>query len=82
VHLPRIYVPPVETSEEEMKRIPLPTISVNERKSSLKEVELTLSPEQAIYEAKRCMRCDLEFIHEQNKAARLELIESEDIYHG
>jgi NADPH-dependent glutamate synthase beta subunit-like oxidoreductase len=60
----------------------LPTIPVEQRKSSLNEVELTLSEEQAKHEAHRCMRCDLEFIHEQKDGKKLELIESEDIYHG
>jgi NADH-quinone oxidoreductase subunit F len=82
IRLPKIYVPPVEISEEETKRVSLPTIPVEERKSSLHEVELTLSADQAKYEAHRCMRCDLEFIHEQKDGKKLELIESEDIYHG
>ena len=82
IRLPKVYVPPVEVSEEETNRVVLPTIPVDERKSSLKEVELTLSVKEATDEARRCMRCDLEFIHEQNNGKKLELIESEDIYHG
>ena len=82
ISLPKVYVPPVEVTEEETKRVSLPTIPVEERKSSLNEVELTLSVEQAKYEAHRCMRCDLEFIHEQKDDKKLELIESEEIYHG
>ena len=82
IRKPKVYVPPVEASEEETKRVSLPTIPVEERKSSLHEVELTLSEEQARHEAHRCMRCDLEFIHEQKDDKKIELIESEDIYHG
>jgi len=82
IRLPKVYVPPVEITEEDIKRVSLPTIPVEERKSSLHEVELTLSEEQARHEAHRCMRCDLEFIHEKKDDKKIELIESEDIYHG
>ncbi|MBI5323896.1 MAG: FAD-dependent oxidoreductase [Ignavibacteriae bacterium] len=65
--MPTIYVPPREVEEvenvEEMKRIKLPTISVEKRKSTLEEVEITLTEESAIYEASRCMRCDLDFTY-------------------
>jgi pyruvate/2-oxoglutarate dehydrogenase complex dihydrolipoamide dehydrogenase (E3) component len=65
--MPTIYVPPIETTEEEtaeeQKRIKLPTISVDKRKTTLEEVEQTLSEESAIYEASRCMRCDLDFTY-------------------
>ena len=82
IMLPKVYVPPVEITEEDTKRVSLPTIPVEQRKSSLNEVELTLSEEQAKHEAHRCMRCDLEFIHEQKDDKKIELIESEDIYNG
>ncbi len=64
--IPSVYVPPLELTEEEAeeeanKRIELPTIPVYERKRSLSEVELTLMEEQALYEAQRCLRCDLDF---------------------
>ncbi len=65
--MPSVYVPPREVveeeSDEEMKRIKLPTIPVERRKSTLEEVEKTLSEESAIYEASRCMRCDLDFTY-------------------
>ncbi|MGD2091188.1 MAG: FAD-dependent oxidoreductase [Candidatus Aminicenantes bacterium] len=64
VKLPRVYIEPPQISDEELaqqKRIEPPTISVEDRKRSLEEVELTLSVEAARYEARRCMRCDLEF---------------------
>ncbi len=80
IRLPKVYVPPVEVSDEETKRVTLPTIPVDERKSSLNEVELTLSVKEATYEARRCMRCDLEFIHDQTKDKKSELIESEEIH--
>ena len=78
--MPTIYVPPKEVveeeSEEEMKRIKLPTISVERRKSTLEEVEKTLSEESAIYEASRCMRCDIEFTYaEKIKREQQELMQ-------
>jgi len=67
--MPSVYIPPTELAEEdngqqEYKRIGLPTIPVYERKRSLAEVELTLMEEQAQYEARRCLRCDLEFTNQ------------------
>ncbi len=45
---------------EEKWRPPLPTLPVAQRLNSFAEVELGLSEELAIEEAKRCLRCDLE----------------------
>jgi NADH-quinone oxidoreductase subunit F len=73
VRLPRIYIEPHQISDEEMgqiaqqKRIEPDTISIEARKRSLDEVELTLSVQAARYEARRCMRCDLEFTATQEK---------------
>ena len=78
IQKPTIYVPSVEISTDDSKRVPLPTIPVKERKISLNEVELTLSVEQANYESRRCMRCDLEFTH---KNAEEELKEKEEVHH-
>jgi NADH-quinone oxidoreductase subunit F len=69
--IPSVYIPPPEvaeedTEEQENKRITLPTIPVYQRKRSLTEVELTLMEEQAVYEARRCLRCDLEFTDEKS----------------
>ena len=69
--IPSVYVPPLEPAgeeaeEQENKRIALPTIPVYERKRSLAEVELTLMEEQALNEARRCLRCDLEFTNEKS----------------
>jgi NADPH-dependent glutamate synthase beta subunit-like oxidoreductase len=38
----------------------VPTLSVDERLKGFSQVELGLSEEMAIKEAKRCLRCDLE----------------------
>jgi NADH-quinone oxidoreductase subunit F len=53
----------VELSEEEsanLKKPEMPAIPVEERMTSFKEVELGFSEADAIAEAKRCLRCDLE----------------------
>ena len=46
--------------EGEKHRGPIPTLSLSERLGGFAEVELSLSEETAIEEAKRCLRCDLE----------------------
>ncbi len=51
------------TSEEETKekaRIKAPEITMSERKTSFREVTLPYSPNEAMEEASRCLRCDLE----------------------
>jgi len=45
---------------EEKRRPQIPTLPVTERLGGFAEVELELSKEIAIEEAKRCLRCDLE----------------------
>jgi NADH-quinone oxidoreductase subunit F len=60
---PRLDISPIQVSPEELselKRPEIPALSVEKRKSNFKEVELGLTKEMAIKEAKRCLRCDLE----------------------
>ncbi len=60
---PSLYVEPVELSEEEIeeaKRPELPKLSLKQRQKNFKEVELTLTEEMAVKEARRCLRCELE----------------------
>jgi NADH-quinone oxidoreductase subunit F len=62
--LPSFYLEPVEVSPEEAARsvrVEPPAVSPEERKKSLCEIEKTISEESAIQEARRCLRCDLEF---------------------
>lgn len=62
--LPREYVEPCMLSEEELVRIRRsepPTLPIELRRRSFSEVELSLSEEDAMREARRCLRCDLEF---------------------
>jgi NADH-quinone oxidoreductase subunit F len=60
---PSIYIEPVELTEEELaraKRPKMPRLTRTARKKNFKEVELGLSEEAAVAEARRCLRCELE----------------------
>lgn len=64
LNLPKIYVEPVQQTEDDKTnghRVETPRASVEWRKRNFAEVEVTLSIEEAIREAHRCLRCDLEF---------------------
>jgi NADH-quinone oxidoreductase subunit F len=47
---------------EEKPRLEVPVLPTEQRKKSFEEIEIGFSEEQAIEEAKRCLRCDLEII--------------------
>ena len=59
-------VPAEEGEEEEIweekPRLEVPVLPTQQRKQSFEEIELGFSEEQAIEEAKRCLRCDLEIV--------------------
>ncbi len=63
---PSVYIEPVELTTEEAeelltaKRPESKQLSAKIRKTNFKEVESVLSEEQAVKEAKRCLRCELE----------------------
>jgi NADPH-dependent glutamate synthase beta subunit-like oxidoreductase len=60
---PAVYVEATQLSDEEiasLKKPEMPSIPVDQRTKSFKEVELGFSEAAAISEAKRCLRCDLE----------------------
>jgi len=60
---PSRYIEPVELAEEELSKAEppsMPHLPVEERKRNFKEVELGLTEEMAVQEARRCLRCDLE----------------------
>lgn len=62
VILPSVYVEPMdEDGEGGEDRVHPPMVPIEERKGCFKEVELTLSSDSAMLEAKRCLRCDLHF---------------------
>jgi NADH-quinone oxidoreductase subunit F len=64
VKLPSVYIEPAAIEEEEgetANRVEPPLLTVAKRRKNFAEVELCISEEQARCEAKRCLRCDLEF---------------------
>ena len=66
--LPRVYIEPWDVEPEEALqagRVETPRASVDWRKRNFAEVEVSLSVEEAMREAKRCLRCDLEFTQPQ-----------------
>lgn len=61
----RFEVPAAEISPdeaEELQRPEIPKIPISERRGNFREIEIGLSERDAINEAKRCFRCDLESI--------------------
>jgi NADH-quinone oxidoreductase subunit F len=63
VKLPTVYIEPAvgEESDEMPARIKSPHLPVAERRHSFSEVELAVNEAAALCEAKRCLRCDLDF---------------------
>jgi NADH-quinone oxidoreductase subunit F len=64
VALPTFYVPPYGGPEEEPEaagRAQAPTLPVAARHKSFREVDLCLPEGAALCEARRCLRCDIEF---------------------
>jgi len=64
VELPETYIEPLMLDEEELstaERVEAPTIGSDKRARCFDEVEMTISVENATREARRCLRCDLEF---------------------
>jgi NADH-quinone oxidoreductase subunit F len=64
---PYVYVPPCRVPQDELKqtcRTEPPTLPLELRKRTFAEVEMSLSEEEAVAEARRCLRCDLEFTAE------------------
>jgi len=58
--IPYSSEPPSEEETQERARIKASEIAMGERRTSLREITLTYSPEEAREEASRCLRCDLE----------------------
>jgi len=62
--LPDVYVEPLQLEDEELEeadRIEPPMAPAASRKGNFDEVELSFTVEDATKEARRCLRCDLEF---------------------
>jgi NADH-quinone oxidoreductase subunit F len=70
---PSKYVPPLPPAlpgEVPTHRATIPLLPVTARHGGFAEVELTLTEEQAVHEASRCLRCDL-----QTEDAKRHLVE-------
>lgn len=68
VKLPTVYVEPVKAADDDnadVVRLELPLLPVVQRKICFLEVELCPTEQQALTEARRCARCDLEFTQPQ-----------------
>jgi hypothetical protein len=63
--LPTVYVPPagdlLDEDETPTARVKAPETAVIERVRGFAEVELSINEHAAVCEAKRCLRCDLDF---------------------
>jgi NADH-quinone oxidoreductase subunit F len=60
---PTEYLEPIEMTDEEIahfSHVPMPKLSAEQRQGNFREIELGYSPEMAIKEARRCLRCDLD----------------------
>ncbi len=69
VTLPQVFIEPTEVSDEELeeaRRVEPATLPPESRKKNFAEVEMALSVEEATREARRCLRCDLEFTRPEN----------------
>jgi NADH-quinone oxidoreductase subunit F len=70
--VPSVYVEPVMLDEEEAERVDrpdVPRLEAHARRKGFDEVETSLSPDDARREARRCLRCDLEFTRPAEPAA-------------
>jgi NADH-quinone oxidoreductase subunit F len=69
--LPRPQPPRREISgsllEEETPRVPVPMMSID-RRQAFQQVELGYTGEQALAEARRCLRCDVREVGEEEEA--------------
>ena len=72
VELPEVFIEPPEVGDEDREmalRVEPASLPAESRKNSFAEVEMALSIEQATIEARRCLRCDLEFTQRENDRA-------------
>jgi NADH-quinone oxidoreductase subunit F len=74
LRVPRHYIEPLKTngSGEPTTRAEVPRIPIDRRKREFSEVELSLSVDEAMREAARCLRCDLEFTRQHQHEEHVE----------
>jgi NADPH-dependent glutamate synthase beta subunit-like oxidoreductase len=79
IKLPTVFLEPADISDEELEdvaRVEPATLDAKSRKKNSAEVEMSLSVEQATREARRCLRCDLEFTRRnENEEAKCAAVE-------
>ena len=67
IAMPSAYVEPVSVPDEDdldsAHRVTPPELPLDQRRRCFHEVEMCISESQALSEARRCLRCDLEFTH-------------------
>jgi NADH-quinone oxidoreductase subunit F len=70
--LPTIYVEPAAplSPDESTSRAVPPELAPGERRKGFAEVEAALSRQDAVREARRCLRCDLEFTRPKEAPAK------------
>jgi NADH-quinone oxidoreductase subunit F len=71
--IPRIHIAPLEIPEEEFAhatRAETPRAPAEYRRRGFDEVEKSLTEDEACREARRCLRCDLEFTQIESSAAK------------
>ena len=77
--LPEVFVEPAlvdQENQDDAARAEPPALAAKSRKKNFAEVEMTLSAEQAMREARRCLRCDLEFTgRKQDEKTKLAVVE-------
>ena len=78
VRLPEVFLEPSAATDEgsgEAGRVKLPELDVASRTIGFAEVDMAMSADQARCEARRCMRCDLEFTQPKDAEATLQAAE-------
>jgi NADPH-dependent glutamate synthase beta subunit-like oxidoreductase len=78
---PSVVVEPLAVSEEEtaeVTRSEMPRLLAEQRKNNFAEVELGLSEEAAVREARRCLRCDWE-LQKQLRRKQQEAVDREEV---
>ncbi len=75
ITLPEEFLQPAQVSDDELegaRRVEPGTLPAESRRKNFKEVELALTGEEARSEARRCLRCDLEFTRRHHEQAGCE----------
>ncbi|HSR12536.1 MAG TPA: NADH-ubiquinone oxidoreductase-F iron-sulfur binding region domain-containing protein, partial [Thermodesulfobacteriota bacterium] len=69
--LPEFHIP-AGSEPEETRGVRIPLIPADARVEGYEEIEKSITEEEAVREAGRCLRCDLEFTAKQDRGSRVE----------